>query len=74
MRSILKITLILFFFNSYGQENIKINQYLNGVWKMECCSSFYEIYYDNVIYKVNEKTKGVEYNTSAPKNFYCFPK
>jgi hypothetical protein len=70
MKKILKSCILLFLYNiSYGQE-ITINKYLNGIWKMQCCSEFFEIYFDNKIYFFDRKG-GTD--TSADK-LYCFPK
>ena len=49
-----------------------INQYLNGIWKMECCSKYYNLWYKNRIYTINE-TYSKDDNMSDFIN-YCVPK
>jgi hypothetical protein len=69
MKKLLKSCILAFLYhNSFGQE-ITINKYLNGIWKMQCCSEFYEIYYDNKIYFFDKK--GIR-DKSADK-LYCYP-
>lgn len=48
-----------------------INQYLNGIWKMECCDPDFWVIHNNKLYWINEKNVAIVKN---PILNYCIPK
>ncbi|MFC0181746.1 hypothetical protein SAMN04515674_1042 [Pseudarcicella hirudinis] len=48
-----------------------IRQYLQGIWKMECCDPDYWVYNKNQIYWVNKDTTQ---NYLKPNSLYCIPR
>lgn len=70
MKKLLSTCILAFAFNvSFGQE-ITINKYLNGIWKMKCCSEFYEIHFNNRVYYFD--INGIRDKTAD--QYYCYPK
>jgi hypothetical protein len=70
MKKQLKLCIFILVYNvSFGQE-ITINKYLNGIWKMKCCSEFYEIYFNNKVFYI-DKNGG---HDKLADQYYCFPK
>ncbi|MFN4087373.1 MAG: hypothetical protein ACK4LB_15650 [Spirosomataceae bacterium] len=69
----MKLLSTIFYFlllgpNLYSQS---LNQYLNGVWKMQCCDSDYWIIYKNSIFWINETNFQ---NISKPFIYFCIPR
>gem|GEM_PF-6032880 len=51
---------------SYAQT---LNSYLIGIWKMECCSDYFNIFHENTIYTISNNKEG-----TGVKIFYCIPR
>lgn len=64
-------TLLLIFLYCYTLSAQTINQYLNGIWKMECCDTDFWIINNNKFYWINETNSK---KISDPVLYYCFPK
>jgi hypothetical protein len=70
MKKRLKTFFLFFVANVAIGQKITINKYLNGIWKMKCCSEFYEIYFNNKVYYIDNNGK----HDSLADQLYCFPK
>ena len=68
-----EITLLLFTYFGITKMSTAqtINQYLNGIWKMECCDPDYWVIKKNCIYWINDKNVKT---IKQPILKYCIPK
>jgi hypothetical protein len=65
------LLLLLLCYNTHGQKQSTINQYLNGIWKIEESDiNSYEIFINNKLFYLEEpKQKNITVTF-----YYCFPK
>ena len=70
MKKIIGILLLTVSVNTLAGQELTVNQYLNGIWKLECCDPDFYVLYNNQLFWVNERTL----NVTSPHNSYCYPK
>ena len=70
MKKIISILLFTIYVNILLGQSVTINQYLDGIWKMECCDPDFYVFYNNKLFWINE----ANLQKTNPNHLYCFPK